>query len=364
MVCCCHAGLDRYQLDLTVNVPKGEYGTSELPVSVYVDGENLLLASEPLLGDEVLSLPLKDFGKEWNKSPLAAITGVKLPETLSIPELTSDSVPKMLEKTFGDDWEEFEESVEMKEDENDKRFSDLGTAYVVNYDEKLLEDLAKTAEKNLSALSDIEQPSDLEKIDFEEVIASAIVMGIQEAAGQIEELTYCTNDDCMVGLYVKTEDGDFELRLEGEKNPWEDIVFNADGEKGRITTKISNGELTITSMNPDYPEEAVTITYRDSDGSITLSHGGDDISDADVNLVPTDDGFRLITKSSWGEEDYYTNSSETIEFSTDVGSISAPAGKVTNLLSLSVPELQALAQRISQNASGLEIFGDLFDDIF
>ena len=349
----------RYQLDLTVSMPNG----AELPVSVYVDGENLLLASEPLLGDEVLSLPLKDFGKEWNKSPLAAITGVKLPETLSIPELTSDSVPKMLEKTFGDDWEEFEESVEMTEDKNDKRFSDLGTAYVVSYDEKLLEDLAETAEKNLETLSDIEEPSDLEKIDFEEVIASAIVMAIREAAGQIEELTYCTNDDCMVGLYVKTEDGDFELRLEGEENPWEEIVFNADGEKGRITTKISNGELTITGMNPDYPEEAATITYRDSDGSITLSHGGDVVSNADVNLVPTDDGFRLITKSNWDDGDYYSNSSETIEFSTDVGSISAPAGKVTNLLSLSVPELQALAQRIS-HASGLEIFSDLFGDIF
>ncbi len=349
----------RYQLDLTVSMPNG----AELPVSVYVDGENLLLASEPLLGDEVLSLPLKDFGKEWNKSPLAAITGVKLPETLSIPELTSDSVPKMLEKTFGDDWEEFEESVEMTEDKNDKRFSDLGTAYVVSYDEKLLEDLAETAEKNLETLSDIEEPSDLEKIDFEEVIASAIVMAIREAAGQIEELTYCTNDDCMVGLYVKTEDGDFELRLEGEENPWEEIVFNADGEKGRITTKISNGELTITGMNPDYPEEAATITYRDSDGSITLSHGGDVVSNADVNLVPTDDGFRLITKSNWDDGDYYSNSSETIEFSTDVGSISAPAGKVTNLLALSVPELQALAQRIS-HASGLEIFSDLFGDIF
>ena len=355
----------RYQFDLDVNVPNGEYGTSKLPVSVYVDGENLLLASEPLLGDEVLSLPLKDFGKEWNKSPLAAITGVKLPETLSIPELTSDSVPKMLEKTFGDDWEEFEESVEMTEDKNDKRFSDLGTAYVVSYDEDLLEDLAKTAEKNLETLSDIEEPSDLEKIDFEEVIASAIVMGIREAAGQIEELTYCTNDDnCMVGLYMKTEDGDFELRLEGEENPWEEIVFNADGEKGRITTKISNGELTITGMDPDYPDEAATITYRDSDGSITLSHGGEVVNDADVKLVPTDDGFRVSSKSNWGDGDYYSNTSDSIEFSTDVGSISAPAGKVTNLLSLSVPELQALAQRISQNASGLEIFGDLFDDLF
>ena len=168
----------------------------------------------------------------------------------------------------------------------------------------------------------------------------------------------------MVGLYVKTEDGDFELRLEGEENPWEEIVFNADGEKGRITTKISDGELTITGMNPDYPEEAATITYRDSDGSITLSHGGVVVNDADVKLVPTDDGFRVSSKSNWGDGDYYSNTSDSIEFSTDVGSIPAPAGKVTNLLSLSVPELQALAQRISQNASGLEIFSDLFDDIF
>ena len=93
--------------------------------------------------------------------------------------------------------------------------------------------------------------------------------------------------------------------------------FNADGEKGRITTKISDGELTITGMNPDYPDEAATITYRDSDGSITLSHGGDVISDADVKLVPTDDGFRVSSKSNWSDGDYYSSTSESVEFSTE-----------------------------------------------
>ena len=353
----------KYQIDLAVKVGDQNGNTQEIPIKLYWDEDQLMLASKDLLGDEVLSLPLKNFGKEWNQSALSAASGVKLPEDLSIPELTQDSMEKMVEKVFGDDWKAFEDSIQITEDSSNTRFAGMGTTYNVTADREKLEALARRAESNLEKVTDIEDPSQLQNINFEELFASAYVAALGESVSEIQTLCYCTDsEDRMVGLYVMEDGNEFELRMDGIGNPWEHIVIDNDGDKVELTTAVSAGKLTVTGNNPDDPSESGVLTYQDVDGLITYSEDGETDDSTTVKLQPISDGMRMEVHQEYDYDDEPSGSTETIEFTSNLGNISAPAGTVTNLLKLSLPELQKLVERISDNASGLDlgsIFGGL-----
>lgn len=363
----------KYKLSVNLNAPGANGEAVQIPLTVFLDNEQLLLACEPLFGDEMLSLPLKDFGKQWNQSVFAAATGVKLPEDLSMPELTRDSLPKMLEKVFGDEWKAFTDSVKMTEDKNDTRFSGLGTTYTISYDKDKLNALAEKAQANLDQLTQMEDPSALQNLDLEKLLASAYLAAIRQSAESIEDLRYCIDgEERMVALYAKGDGNEVELRLDGEKNPWEHAVIQANGETFEIASKIADGKLTLTATNRKEPDHAIGFTYQDSDGVITVLQDNESqnnesqgqpfeavtggVVNMDYKLVPADGGFRL---SATGKEDP-SNQRLVLDVTGKLADVTAPAGKTTNVLSLSMNELGELANRVMTNASKFEALGDIF----
>ncbi len=366
----------KYKLSVNLNAPGANGEAVQIPLTVFLDNEQLLLACEPLFGDEMLSLPLKDFGKQWNQSAFAAATGVKLPEDLSMPELTRDSLPKMLEKVFGDEWKAFTDSVKMTEDKNDTRFSGLGTTYTISYDKDKLNALAEKAQANLDQLTQMEDPSALQNLDLEKLLASAYLAAIRQSAESIEDLRYCIDgEERMVALYAKGDGNEVEFRLDGEKNPWEHAVIQANGETFEIASKIADGKLTLTATNRNEPDHAIGFTYQDSDGVITVLQDNESQNNEsqgqpfeavaggfvsmDYKLVPADGGFRLTATG----KDELSEQSIVMDVTGKPADLTAPTGKTTNVLSLSLPELQDLANRVTANVSKLEALGSIFTSI-
>ncbi len=227
----------------------------------------------------------------------------------------------------------------------------------------------------------MEDPSALQNLDLEKLLASAYLAAIRQSAESIEDLRYCIDgEERMVALYAKGDGNEVELRLDGEKNPWEHAVIQANGETIEIASKIADGKLTLTATNRKEPDHAIGFTYQDSDGVITVLQDNESQNNEsqnnesqgqpfeavnggfvsmDYKLVPADGGFRL---SATGKDEL-SDQSIVLDVTGKPADLTAPTGKTTNVLSLSLPELQDLANRVTANVSKLGALGSIFTSI-
>ena len=350
-----------------------------IPVAVYVDEEELQVSCDPILGQgKVLSLPLEDFGEAWNKSALPQMLSrmtdgepVYLPDDFSIPSLGSNSLNKMMEKAYDDDWTDFYKSIKPEEVKGDSRFAGLGTTYQMTYDAALLERLASKAEQDLRSFRNLESPAEIRSLNLNRLLAAVMIQAYQQVMPRMQEemlgkFYYCLNkDEELVGLFVQLgENKELELRLDGQSNPWEHILLTMieprysweyDSDEsvvGKRTTQIDisttvTNENMIFTATPIYDgqkdtDEQLQIIYRNSDGRILLD--GEHMFDEfpEIYLNPVEGGFKAEVRG----EIFSYNDVLSLEVSNNTGDIAKLSSSPTNVLKLSQEELVALVQGI------------------
>ena len=375
-----HADADRDAKVFAGNGTINANGT-EIPIRLYLDEEQFQASSSMLLDEnEVLSLPLKDLAKQWNASALSELTEVKLPEDLNLEDLMDNDFEAALTEVYGEDWTTFRNSIQTAEYEGESPFEGKGKTYALTWDrEALARMIAKTPELDKLFDLDINGPEDLNKIDFGELRANAIVAVLGEAdkALKQEPLFYVEND-LLVGLRAviepeNSEPTEITVRLVGEQNPWEHITVKVStGDDGKtedyiadVKLTVANGQLRIDlavheedSSGYVGDESTASLVYNDADGRITIEQDGAEISDnmPEIFLVPVDGGFRFSMKTDYSEGDSYSYFSETsYAVSGKIGKLAPLSDDPTNILKLSEEELQDLVERIEEKINEYDI---------
>ena len=375
-----HADADRDAKVFAGNGTINANGT-EIPIQLYLDEEQFQASSSMLLDEnEVLSLPLKDLAKQWNASALSELTEVKLPEDLNLEDLMDNDFEAALTEVYGEDWTTFRNSIQTAEYEGESPFEGKGKTYTLTWDREALARMtAKTPELDELFDLDIDGPEDLNKIDFGELRANAIVAVLGEAdkALKQEPLFYVEND-LLVGLYVVIEPEDEDpmeitVRLVGEQNPWEHITVKVSTEDdgktedyiADVKLTVANGQLRIDlafheedSSGYVGDESTASLVYNDADGRITIEQDGAEIGDTmpEIFLVPVDGGFRFSMKTDYSEGDSYSYLSETsYAVSGKIGEIAPLSDDPTNILKLSEEELRDLMERIEEKINEYDI---------
>lgn len=296
----------------------------------YADKEALYLSC-PLLGEDVYSLPLANFGSKFAASALADLLGDEMPEVMN----------KLSLNLFADiSWEAF-----AKQNPDVKRLTDslsvnkAGvkipeteklTVLSVHYDGALL---ASVLEDYVQfALTQIcgQAAYDDFKPELEESLSE-----LMEKLPQLE--IYCGIDksDRLVALYsYPTDDADDYLliRLAGEKNPWEEILFSTKDESFGVSLEKTENGFRLSGGERRYNTWLVC-----NDKSCELEIYG----------FGGEDGAQIMTYRTEGKEIYYTTSASedgdssvtTVRFKP-FEKADKPQGTVRNIFDMSADELQ------------------------
>ncbi len=360
--------------------------TKPVSASLYLDEEALMLVSEDLLCEnEAIAIPLQDFAKKWNKSALAQMIGQQLPEDLSMGVLPGTDLDTMMTDAYGDQWKQFEDSIQLVEFEGTPHFTD-GTVKTVTWDKELLEPMYEKAKQEVEELEDDFRfmrfggaADALMSVDLSKVIPSLVICAFGEFDENEVELQLRFNTkDFLTGICVKPdpeEDDYMEFLLEGDDNPWEHIIlkncsfYRYDGNVreyvsgDEIITRIEDRKLKIEirdlySDNADEEQEVVSdlvikIVYDDETGRITaVDEDGDDVMDG-ISLSLKPDGDRVLAHIDY--RDYRDRERIAVDFSLGVlsGSIDQPDADITNLLELNEQKLQGLLARVSMKIQKL-----------
>lgn len=329
--------------------------TMEIPLSVYADESELRCASSfALEEDEYLTLPLKDLPAQWNASAFSKLSGITLPDDLEL-ELNTQAgeadLEQMLRDRYGDDWEKFAKSVEVRKYDGASPFGTAGTTYALVWDRELLEKMADLEEVS-EALSDY-------------------------------PLFYVENDK-LTGLQISNEDegATVTLRLLGTQNLWEHLTVttqrseDSDSYYRTETVDVTMGQnagiLRIDAAHKyvnvnggEEQDDPTSILYNDADGSIRFLEDGEAQEDMfTVTLTPVDSGAHLRIESPTDEEVYTDgispeNTTINLIVSGKIAPITAPGSKAIELLKLSEDELEALFTRIGEKVEPL--FGALLN---
>ena len=325
--------------------------TMEIPLSVYADESELRCASSfALEEDEYLTLPLKDLPAQWNASAFSKLSGITLPDDLELglnTQAGEADLEQMLRDRYGDDWEKFAKSVEVRKYDGASPFGTEGTTYALVWDRALLKKMADLEEVS-EALSDY-------------------------------PLFYVENDK-LTGLQISNEDegATVTLRLLGTQNLWEHLTItrawseDADSYYRTETVDVTMGRdadtLRIDAVHKyvnvnggEDQDDPMSILYNDADGSIHFLEDGEVQEDMpNVTLTPADSGAHLHILSPMNESFYEDASTEiSLTVSGKIAPITAPGGTAIELLKLSEDELQALFTRIGEKVEPL--FGALLN---
>ncbi len=351
---------------------------TEIPFSIYLDETQLQAASSALLEEgEAVSVPLQDLPKQWNASALAKLTEFQLPEDLDLSNLKEADLEAGLKNAYGEDWTTFAQSVEVIRYEGTPHFSDKGTTYSLSWDHDALKRMAdKTGEVDMDKLIDIQDFEDLQKLDLSDVGAKAVIYLLGQIDEHVKDLQFFVANDKLVGVYMSTDDEDgseeLELRLSGEKNPWEHLRCsytkneqdNRTVEAVDVTLQNANGQLRLevnTSHEDSDGEEynwedgPYTLIYNDADGRIRYEEDGEDLTgNVDLRLVPAEGGFRFSFETGYESDSYSMKNLMAFSVSSKLGSIAPLSAQPIDLLKLSEQELQALILRIQEKLQALE----------
>ena len=356
----------------------GTYSSNgtNIPFTLYLDKDQLRAASSALLDeDEAVVIPLDNLVQRWNGSALAKLTDITLPEDLDLSGITDADPEEGLKSVYGENWEKFMESVDLVPYTGTPYFTGSGETRTLTWDKATLQAMYNQTDLDLEDLGDIDDLDDLSRIDLSGLTAKAIVAALGEADKVLQEVQVYTEDDQLLGLYVKAapegeDPAEFVFRLLGEQNPWEHISCTGHRSYGSYTTddtvdillRKTQGQLRleITATHDDsdgaeysYTEGPYALVYNDADGRITYEEEGEVKSEGDFRLLPAEGGFTFVIESSEESEYYSYLYNQAVTFSGQAGSISVPGTKTIDLLSLSEQELQDLMTRIGQKAQSI-----------
>lgn len=347
---------------------------AEIPFAIYADKEQLQIGSSALLDQDVYMVSLKDLGKNWNASALSELTEIKLPEEFSLTDKGDEDFLKTMDEAmtdvYGEEWVKIRDSFDVVEYEGTPHFGNEGVTYALTWDRDALKALYDRNDAELEDLFDVDDVEELMLKDGKETTAKMALAILGGANEIIKEQQFLVKDDKLVGLWVSMEmDNDpfeMELRLLGEKNPWEHITLKAFSDYSSYTVtktydvllKKSDGELRIEAAldyqdsdgeEYSYSEGPYSIIYHDADGSITLEAEGEAVDTGmDLKLVPVDGGFS-VSAAGGSSEDYYSQTTRLVYTVTGKpGSIAPLSKNAIDLLKLSEDELNALTERIEE----------------
>ena len=356
--------------------------TTEIPLSIYADESELRCASSfALEEDEYLTLPLKDLPAQWNASAFSKLSGITLPDDLEL-ELNTQAgeadLEQMLRDRYGDDWEKFAKSVEVRKYDGASPFGTAGTTYALVWDRELLEKMADEAET-------IDDSPSLSSLTSGDLSAERVISMLEEVSEALSDypLFYVENDK-LTGLQISNEDegATVTLRLLGTQNLWEHLTVTTQRSEDSdsyyrtetfdVTMGQNAGILRIDAAHKyvnvnggEEQDDPTSILYNDADGSIRFLEDGEAQEDMfTVTLTPVDSGAHLRIESPTDEEVYTDgispeNTTINLIVSGKIAPITAPGSKAIELLKLSEDELEALFTRIGEKVEPL--FGALLD---
>lgn len=343
-----------------------------IPFDVYLDRDQLQLYSSALLEEgEAIMLPLKDLPRQWNESALGKMTGLELPEDLDLSGVSDADLEESLKERYGEDWTKFYESVDVVPYEGAPRFEGPGETLTLSYDREALRAMADKTDLDLDDVFELDFLDDVEglsDLNLGEIGAQAVIAFLSELDQSIEELQFYTENDRLLGAYLAVEGGNYlELRLTGEENPWEHITVSVFTDCGsysttdtldiRVIADTDTLKILVNSKHEDtdgaeycYEDDCV-VTYYDADGRITAEDGsGRSLVDAEIHLVPADDGFRFTVKQSDTSTYYSTEMEESFLISSPSGEVKPLSDAPIEILKLTEEELQALMERMERKA--------------
>lgn len=353
-----------------------EIGELELDFTLFVDPDRLQLAVPAVLGEgEALSLPCKDFVKQFNASALAKLLGLSLPDELdgTLASLqNARDLETSLEQLFGQDWIQLRDSFRSEKYEGTPHFEGKGVTYTLLWDRDALKRIYEKVGNEPGSMVQFEGPEDLR-----DLIASVYMSFLGQMNEQTRDLQLYVEGGKLVGLYLEVltqeeHTGWAELRLQGEGNLWERLSARAVTElssytlteRAEITLSKEDGQLRLdfTSRSEQSDSEEFTeeegpysLIYSEADGSIRLEREGKPLEDAPgIFILPAEGGF--LVKAVIEEDQGYGYGGETrveLSLSDRVGPVEPLSQTPTELLKLSEQELMELIQRIYANIAPL-----------
>lgn len=362
----------------------------QIGLRAYLDNNQLQLGSDWLLGQgEVVSLPLKDLGKQWNSSALSQMIGSTLPEDLSLEPFSDTDYEQALVNAFGDTWTRFEDSVEVTKYQGEPYFGADGDTYTVTWDSGLLQQMAPLATEKMDAIEDFDF-EDLCNGELQNLMAYGIVITLAEIDENVDDIqAFVDAEGRLAGLYLHTADNTVTVRLDGTENLWQHITITLTDtgygesepmtESFEISTAISDGKMTITASYKSQDDTATGILeYNDADGVLRL----DDVENEEeeeealyepaeitVAIRPNGNGVSLVVDSvmdmndSWYDEEssisIHSSSHFELVLAPLSGSVQALSAQPRNLLTMTEQELEEFAQKVEENGEAL---GELFDN--
>lgn len=369
----------------------------DVPFDLYMDKNELQIGSSKLLNaGEVLAIPLKDFGKKWNESPLAASASEKLPEDLSLSFLAEGLTEKSMKAAFGSDWSKFMDSVSYRkatEADGKSVFTGTGELYVLSYDQELLTKMGKEAESVLNSLKEDPQ--------MDKLLPAVAVGLLSKLAEETEAPKFLVSDGMLLGASIQHKGAQEFIRFEllGEDNPLsrytlDELTLDPATQELKVTLSIeytvtvADGQMRTkmvqTEAGSSEPTAVMEYVYNDADGSFSFSGTGGSSSfgfndmtmtnaefpnltgslleGVTLREVPTEDGVHMEFSMDMGKilADYAYpvegTMSYSIDYSPKTGSVQALSKEPTQLLELDQMSLGMLVMRIYNKISGGNAF--------
>ncbi|MBQ1678186.1 MAG: zinc ribbon domain-containing protein [Oscillospiraceae bacterium] len=356
------------------------YDDQELEFSAYADAEQLQLAAPKFLGEqETVSLPLKDLTKQWNESALSELLGVTMPQ--EVEELFSgleklknaEDAEAALERLYGQDWTQLRDSFRSEKYEGTPHFEGKGVTYTLKWDREALKRIYEKVGDEPMESVEIESIQDLGKLS--ELSANLYMSLLGRLSEEIEDPQLYVEGGRLIGLYLEgrapeEKESWAELRLAGEGNIWERVLFivndqKSDGSSVLKTTEIrlkkEDGcllleveELEQDSSDPyQYEGKPFSLRYSDADGALTISAWGEPAEELPkLFLLPDGDGVRIKAET---EEEFDYGYSAVIRADLQLHELNAavePLSRTpTELLKLSEEEAMELLQRINEQVT-------------
>lgn len=356
------------------------YDDQELEFSAYADAEQLQLAAPKFLGEqETVSLPLKDLTKQWNESALSRLLGVTMPQ--EVEELFSgleklknaEDAEAALERLYGQDWTQLRDSFRSEKYEGTPHFEGKGVTYTLKWDREALKRIYEKVGDEPMESVEIESIQDLGKLS--ELSANLYMSLLGRLSEEIEDPQLYVEGGRLIGLYLEgrapeEKESWAELRLAGEGNIWERVLFRVNDQKSegssvRKTTEIrlkkEDGcllleveELEQDSSDPyQYEGKPFSLRYSDADGALTISEWGEPAEELPkLFLLPDGDGVRIKAET---EEKFGYGYSAVIRADLQLHELNAavePLSRTpTELLKLSEEEAMELLQRINEQVT-------------
>lgn len=332
---------------------QSETGGMEIPIGIYIDKEQIQFASTALLEEgEALAVPNKGFAEEWNRSVFALALGITMPEE-ELP--TETDMQAALETLYGEDWKKLHDSFQVEEQKDSSRFSGSGTTYVLRWDRDLLHSLREKTGDEFAELFDYDE-EDIERLlrlNSSEINAKLLILFLSELSDDLSDpLAYVEDGQLRAVVFTGGEDNprEVEIRLMGEENAWEHILITTTRERyGKTVTKSaelqlrkSDGKLFLDVTETDSEDDVQTevLTYRDSDGAITVGDAYEEQLDGCLYLTPEEDGVQLRYAKTEGSDSGYS-----LFVSGKLGRIQPFTNTPIEVLKLNLADLKELAER-------------------